>query len=78
MVGVSASFFENVAGIMSWHCSSSRGKCHMRFTRALHAINRPGFGSLYQASLVNGPAEPLVNALRGLARDIDAALQEVD
>jgi len=47
-------------------------------TVALHAVNRPGSGSLYEASLMNGRGEELVNALRGLAKLCDAALQDAD
>ncbi len=45
-------------------------------TVALHAINRPGSGSLLNAFLVNGRAEPLVDALRELVKDLDSALED--
>src|SRR5437867_5004593 len=45
-------------------------------TVALHAINRPGSGSLLEASLVNGRAEVLVDALRSAVKDFDAALED--
>ena len=47
-------------------------------TVALHAINRPGSGSLYEARLVNDNGEALVDGLRGLVKDIDAALEDVE
>jgi hypothetical protein len=43
---------------------------------ALHAINRPGSGSLYEARLVNSSVEALVDGLRSLVKDIDAALED--
>jgi hypothetical protein len=45
-------------------------------TVALRAVNRPGSGSLYEAWLVNGRAEPLVDGLRGLLKDVDASLAD--
>ena len=45
-------------------------------TVALHAVNRPGSGSLLEASLVNGHSEPLVDALRGAVKDFDSALED--
>jgi hypothetical protein len=45
---------------------------------ALQATNRPGSGSLYEARLVNGRAEALVDGLRGLTRMLDAALEDQD
>ena len=45
-------------------------------TVALHAVNRPGSGSLYEAWLVNGRAEPVVDELRGLVKDVDASLED--
>ncbi|MBI3851922.1 MAG: beta-galactosidase [Verrucomicrobia bacterium] len=45
-------------------------------TVALHAVNRPGSGSLLEASLVNGPGETLVDGLRGLVKDLTAALED--
>lgn len=45
-------------------------------TVALHAINRPGSGSLYEAHLMNGRAETMVDGLRGLLRDIDTSQQD--
>jgi hypothetical protein len=47
-------------------------------TVALQAFNRPGSGSLYEAWLVNGPGEILVDALRDLARDCGAALEDAE
>lgn len=47
-------------------------------TVALHATNRPGSGSLLEARLVNGPGEALVEGLRGLVRDLNAALEDAD
>lgn len=43
---------------------------------ALHAVNRPGMGSLYQAYLVNGAGEALVDALRALLKEFDAAVED--
>lgn len=40
-------------------------------TVALHGINRPGYGSLYQAYLVSSEAEEMVEALRALVADYD-------
>ena len=45
-------------------------------TVALHAINRPGSGSLYEAWLVNASGEALVDGLRGLVKDINATLED--
>ncbi|MCX6926292.1 MAG: beta-galactosidase [Verrucomicrobia bacterium] len=45
-------------------------------TVALHAINRPGSGSLYEAWLVNGSGEALVEGLRGLVKDIGTSLED--
>jgi hypothetical protein len=45
-------------------------------TVALHGINRPGSGSLYEASLVNGHGEALVDGLRGLVKAADAWLED--
>ena len=45
-------------------------------TVALHGINRPGSGSLYEAWLVNGASEALVDGLRGLRKDLNAALED--
>jgi hypothetical protein len=46
------------------------------FTVALQATNRPGFGSLYEAWLVNGTAAPLVEGLRELVQTVDIALED--
>jgi len=43
---------------------------------ALLATNRPGSGGLLEARLVNAAAEPLVESLRGLAKELDAALED--
>jgi len=43
---------------------------------ALHAVNRPGMGSLYQAYLVNGAGEAMVEALRGLLKEFEAAVED--
>ncbi len=43
---------------------------------ALQAVNRPGSGSLYQACLVNGAGEAMVEALRSLMKDFDAAVED--
>ena len=48
------------------------------FTVALQATNRPGFGSLYEAWLVNGTAEPLIEGMRGLVQTVDIALEDGD
>ena len=45
-------------------------------TVALHAVNRPGFGRLFEACLVCGAGEDLVDALRALVKDLDAALED--
>ncbi len=45
---------------------------------ALHATNRPGAGSLYEARLVHSPSEALVDSLRALAKDIRAALEDAE
>ena len=45
-------------------------------TVALHAVNRPGYGSLQEAYLVCNASEPMVEALRTLAADLDAALED--
>ena len=45
-------------------------------TVALHATNRPGSGSLLGARLVSDRAAPLVDGLRGLVKDINAALED--
>jgi hypothetical protein len=45
-------------------------------TVALHVVNRPGSGSLLEASLIYGRAEALVNALRRVARDFNSALED--
>jgi hypothetical protein len=45
-------------------------------TVALHAINRPGSGSLHEAWLVNSSSEALVDGLRSLIKDINAALED--
>jgi len=47
-------------------------------TVALHAINRPGFGSLYKANLVSSESEPMVDALRGLLDAREFALAGLD
>jgi hypothetical protein len=47
-------------------------------TVALHAVNRPGFGGLLQAYLVCGAGNKMVDALRALLKDLDAALEDVD
>ncbi len=43
---------------------------------ALHAVNRPGNGSLYQAYLVNGSGADMVEALRALVKELDAAMED--
>lgn len=45
-------------------------------TVALHAVNRPGSGRLYEAYLVSGAGETMVEALRALVKDFDAALED--
>jgi Beta-galactosidase/Beta-galactosidase trimerisation domain len=45
-------------------------------TVALHGINRPGSGSLYEAWLVNSSNEALVDGLRALVKNISAALED--
>ncbi len=45
-------------------------------TVALHAINRPGSGSLLEASLVNARGEVLVDALRGAAKDFESVVED--
>ena len=45
-------------------------------TVALHAINRPGSGSLLEARVVHGRAEPLVEGLRDFAKNINASLED--
>ena len=47
-------------------------------TVALHGINRPGSGSLFEARLVNGNSEALVDGLRGLVKDINTTLEDGD
>ena len=43
---------------------------------ALHATNRPGSGGLLAARLVNTSAEPLVEGLRALTKELDAARED--
>ena len=45
-------------------------------TVALQAVNRAGFGRLYEARLLCGAGEGAVNALRALVGDLDIALQD--
>jgi len=45
-------------------------------TVALHAVNRPGYGRLYEAYLVCGAGEAMVEALRILTNDFDTAIQD--
>ena len=45
-------------------------------TVALYAINRPGYGTLYQAYLVSDASEQMVGAVRALLADCDAAASD--
>ncbi len=43
---------------------------------ALYGINRPGYGSLYQAYLVSSASGPMVEAIRGFLEQVDTALSD--
>ncbi|HOD49904.1 MAG TPA: beta-galactosidase [Candidatus Hydrogenedentes bacterium] len=45
-------------------------------TVALQAVNRAGYGKLYETYLVCSASEAMVDALRALVKDLDAAVQD--
>ena len=71
--GVFAQEFEWAKGDFVLTENAQQGET---ITVALHAVNRPGLGRFFEAYLVCGAGETMVEALRALVKALDAAIED--